>query len=126
MAAGMNVRESPSHLRQTKKLRLPRLQAGVRRVGDPATFHPPLGDRRADLWWHAQVTDLTQTGVGLVLSRHFGAGTLLEVNLPSPADPAGKTYLLRVVDVQAAEQGQWCHRGAFVRHLSEDEIQALR
>jgi len=35
-------------------------------------------------------------------------------------------HLLRVVDVQAADQGRWCHRCAFVRHLGDDEIEALR
>jgi hypothetical protein len=122
----MNLHDSRAHLRQTKKLRLPRLQAGVRRPGDLATFHPPLGERRADLWWQAQVVDLTPNGMGVVLTRHFGSGSMLEVNLPGPADPAGQTFLLRVLDVQPGDSGGWFHRCAFVRDVGADEIQALQ
>jgi hypothetical protein len=122
----MSFQDTAAHLRQTKKLRLPRLQAGVRRPGDLGSFHPPLGERRSDLWWQAQVSDLTPSGLCVILTRHFGSGSILDVNLPSRADPSGKTFLLRVLEVRSGDSGGWSHRCAFVRPLTDDEMQGLQ
>jgi hypothetical protein len=85
----------------------------------------PIAARGAnELWWPAQIRDVSLGGLGLVLRRRFEAGTGLVVELP---EGSGGTFtvIARVVRVRAESGGVWLHGCTFVSTLSEDALATL-
>jgi hypothetical protein len=121
----MTGRDGSAHLRTTQKLRVFQLRAGVRQPGDLATFYPPAGERRPDLWWEAMVPALSSTKLTLVLGRRFEVGTLLAVDIRNALQNAGLTLLARVGRVTASDTGGWVIHGDLLHPLAEDELTEL-
>ena len=101
-------------------------RAWVRYPTDLPGSCQPLGQRRDDnLWWSAQVRDLSAGGIGLVVSRRFEVGTILSVELPSTTQGPSVSVLARVVRCAALADGRWLIGCEFASPLSEDDVRAL-
>lgn len=74
--------------------------------------------------WPAQIRDLSQGGLGLVLSRRFEPGTGLAIEIPETDAYPGDTLLGRVVHA-TRHDGKWLLGCSLVSPLSEDELQRL-
>lgn len=73
----------------------------------------------------AKVSDISATGVGLVVEREIENGTLLSVELHSTAGTAQRTMLACVVHVTKQGEKEWALGCNFIRSLSEEDLQAL-
>lgn len=103
---------------------------------------PPASDRRAylrhprtleTLWTllgvatsdlaEGQLVDVSASGVGLLLARHFEAETALMIRLPTKTQ-GWHSYLVRVKRCVRVTKGLYQVGCAFVKPLAEDELQA--
>jgi len=73
--------------------------------------------------WKAQVRDVSLGGIGLVLSRHFKPGTLLQMVLES--DDQSRSVLARVVHARQQEDGSWLIGCSFSSELDNEDLQAF-
>jgi hypothetical protein len=74
---------------------------------------------------HAQVQDISRGGLRLALPREFQAGTLLTIGISSTTEGFLPPLQVRVVHSSAGPDGRWTHGCAFLRDLSEEELQGL-
>jgi hypothetical protein len=73
----------------------------------------------------AVVTDISASGVGLIVTERMETGALLCVELHGPHDGPAVCVLACVVHVTAQANGQWALGCNFIRELSEDDLQNL-
>jgi hypothetical protein len=99
-------------------------RAGVRHRVSLETFSQPGEGRLDQVWWPATVCDLSKTGIGLVVSRRFEAGTLLAVELQSSTDSGGRKLLAHVRHAVERPDG-WLLGCAFTQELTDQELAAL-
>jgi hypothetical protein len=90
-----------------------------------ATCRPVAAWLDRDFIWPATITDLSTSGLGLVLGRRFEPGAGLAVELPASADRCEETFLVKVVKVYPMPGGHWLLGCTFVSALSEDTVQTL-
>jgi hypothetical protein len=76
-------------------------------------------------FWEAAVQDISQTGIGLLLSRRFEPGTIVAVELPRAELGLPYFLLARVVRVEARGSRRWLAGCALVNPLSKNELRAL-
>jgi hypothetical protein len=86
---------------------------------------PPTVWGSQELHWQAEIRNIAQGGLALVLRRRFEKGTGLAVELPGPDAKMTSTVLVRVVRVTPQPDGFWLLGCAFVSDLSEEEVRAL-
>ena len=70
----------------------------------------------------AQIRDVSQSGVGLVLERRFEPGTELDFEVPETAQNLPGRLPVRVVHASALPGGKWLHGCEFVRPLNDQEL----
>lgn len=87
--------------------------------------HPPTVWGNQDTHWPAQIRDVSQGGLALVLRRRFEKGAGLAIELPGSDPETPSTVLVRVVRISAQPGGHWLLGCSFVSALSEDEVQSL-
>jgi hypothetical protein len=90
-------------------------------ASDRQTACQPLSGR-GDAAWTATVRNISRTGIALALSRRFERGTLLSVQLDSPAGTGARRMFARVVHVRAEADGNWVMGCAFAGQLDADEL----
>jgi hypothetical protein len=101
-------------------------RAWIRYPTDRDTFcRPGTGRKDRDLWWQAEVRNLSAGGIGLVLNRRFTPGTILSVELPSANQGPVILLLARVVHATAQADGGWLIGCEFATRLRDDDLQAL-
>ena len=83
----------------------------------------PLGASRTDSW-HAHLQNISTGGVGLLLERRFEAGTMLAIDLATPAPGRPRTLMARVMHVSAHAGGEWRLGVALLRELTPEELGA--
>jgi eukaryotic-like serine/threonine-protein kinase len=97
-------------------------RASVRYASNQGGFCNAVGGEKAPRW-PAKVQNVSADGVALLLGRRFEVRSSLWVELADGA--AGRTYLVRVVRVQARPGRKWLLGCTFARRLAEDEVQTL-
>jgi hypothetical protein len=75
--------------------------------------------------WTADLQDISQTGIGLVLNRSFPPATVLSVRLQTAARKTSRTMLARVRHCSALPDGQWLVGCTFVVQLKDEELREL-
>jgi hypothetical protein len=83
---------------------------------------------RKEVGWIAQVRDISQGGVGLLLRHRFRPGTEMLVELRGAEGQPGPTCPIRVVRAEPAlvdGHAYWVLGCVFVTPLSEEEMQQL-
>jgi hypothetical protein len=85
----------------------------------------PVTGGDGDCGWLAQIRNVSQGGLALVLRRRFEPGAGLAVELLGADPETSSTVLVRVVHVCAQPDEFWLLDCAFLSDLSEDEVQVL-
>jgi hypothetical protein len=93
--------------------------------GLPATCRPVAAWLDRDFIWPATITDLSTSGLGIVLGRRFEPGAGLAVELPASADRCEETFLVKVLKVYPMPGGHWLLGCTFVSALSEETVETL-
>jgi hypothetical protein len=75
--------------------------------------------------WQAQVVDVSPSGIGLIVSRNFQPGTMLNVALPAPSNQLFRSILACVVRVTPQEIGQWELGCTFATELNDEDLEAF-
>lgn len=75
--------------------------------------------------WEAVVRDISQSGLGLLVSRRFEPGAILAVELPRTGEATPHLVLARVVRVSPHGEGHWLVGCRMVHPLSRDEVRTL-
>jgi len=88
------------------------------------TLYHPMYKRRNEQGWPAKVRDISADGIGLILCRWFGQGTLLEVELHNASRTAWRQLSVRVRHATPCADG-WLVGGAFVEPLNERDLKAF-
>ena len=78
-----------------------------------------------DFIWPATITDLSTSGLGIVLGRRFEPGAGLAVELPASPDRCEETFLVKVIKVYPLPGGHWLLGCTFVSALSEETVLTL-
>ena len=115
--------ESSIQTQRTKKVRIIERRVGVRYPCTRETFYPPIGERRADLWWEGTVLSLRATEVTMALGRRFEVGTILEVDLHRLTSTVSGTLLVRVAHVKAKENNGWVVNATFLVPVDPDALE---
>ena len=118
----------------------------TRESSAPQTSHASVIDRRTyvrlasnleatcrpagrDVGWPGTVRDISQGGIGLLLTHRFQPGTQLTVELRDGSGAVRRILRVRVVHATAANIGGnsgWRLGCAFDTPLTEEEFEALR
>ncbi len=73
--------------------------------------------------WQATVKDISTKGIGLLLCRPFGPGTVLSAELPDTESIVGWSVTLRVVHCRKVAEGQWLAGCVFATQLGAGDLQ---
>jgi hypothetical protein len=91
--------------------------------GLQTTCQPLAARGDNEISWPAQIRDLSQGGVGVVLTRRYEPGAALAIEIPE--SDTVTTLMGKVVHTTSLPGRLWLHGCAFVSPLSEDEVQRL-
>jgi hypothetical protein len=75
--------------------------------------------------WMATIQDISSTGMSLGVERRFEPGTLVLVDMPPTTQCLVRSLLARVKHVRQADDGSWILGCAFLKPLSNAEVQDL-
>jgi hypothetical protein len=75
--------------------------------------------------WVATVTNISTTGVALLLRHRVKPGTVLVIKLQSGNLNLSRPIPIRVMHIQPHSEGTWLHGCAFVRKLREEDLHSL-
>jgi hypothetical protein len=101
-------------------------RAWVRYPTKRDTFCQPRTARKdRDLWWQAEIHNISAGGIGLVLTRRFAPGTILSVELPSSSQSSVILQLARVAHASHRADGRWLIGCEFAKQLRDDDLKAL-
>jgi hypothetical protein len=73
----------------------------------------------------AWVRDLSVSGIGLLIERHFRPGSWFTVDLDNPECGLSLRLRVRVIHTLAMPNDHWLHGCVFERELSLDALQAF-
>lgn len=77
-------------------------------------------------WGLAGVSDMSATGIGLILEVRMEPGTMVTIEVPG-AEPGQPAMIpARVTNVTPLDNNQWRHGCVFVHKLNEDELKTLK
>jgi hypothetical protein len=91
-----------------------------------ATYRPSSSSEIGE--WQAQVTDVSPSGIGLVVSREFQPGTMLNIALPLDSQECFRTVLacvIHVTRVTRQENETWSLGCSFPGELSAEDLQGF-
>jgi hypothetical protein len=89
------------------------------------TFFQP-SSLQSPVLWRARIRDVSERGIGLVLSRAFEIGTRLIVEFPAQVNQPLKLLPVRVVHVTGTSDNQWITGCELGNSLTAAELDALR
>lgn len=92
--------------------------------GLSTTCQPVAARGGNEFAWPAQIRDLSQGGMGIILNRRFEPGTGLAIEIPETDAYPGDTLLCRVVHATRCD-GKWLLGCSLVSPLSEEELERL-
>jgi hypothetical protein len=81
-------------------------RATLRQSSDLEGYCEGASGHSDEVWWLAQVRDLTPRGIGLLVQHRFEPGTLLLIELSSVDHCVNQTFRARVVHA-TLEEGGW-------------------
>jgi hypothetical protein len=81
--------------------------------------------REAGGAWTARVVDVSRAGAALLMGRDVRPGAVLVAALEGLGGRFARPLLLRVTNARPQAAGCWHVGCAFVRPLSEEDVQAL-
>jgi hypothetical protein len=84
----------------------------------------PITAKGCDLWWLAEIKDMSTSGVGMLSTRSFERGTFVAIQLANLATAFCKTAVARVVHVVPSGD-KWFVGCAFQTPLDADDMTAM-
>jgi hypothetical protein len=75
--------------------------------------------------WVATITNISTTGIALVMRHRIKPGRVLVIKLQSGNLNLSRPIPIRVMHVHPHSEGSWLHGCAFVRKLREEDLQSL-
>ena len=88
-----------------------------------ATYTPSSSSEIGE--WQAQVTNVSPSGIGLVVSKEFQPGTILNIALPLDSHECFRTVLACVIRVRRQENETWSLGCSFPTELSAEDLEAF-
>jgi hypothetical protein len=88
-----------------------------------ATYKPSPASEPSE--WQAQVINVSPSGIGLVVSRQFQPGTILNIALPIASDHLFRTVLACVVHVTPQRGNKWALGCRFATELNDEDLQTF-
>jgi len=101
------------------------LRAHVRERHHSQNGSPTLVVDGEQVWWPARVRDLSTGGIGLVLRRAVGRGTILELKLQALPEEPPRAFVVRVAHATVQSPGLWFLGCTFLDPLPETQFNAL-
>jgi hypothetical protein len=84
----------------------------------------PITAKGCDLWWLAELKDVSRSGVGMVSTRQFDRGVYIAVQLVNLATRFGQTRIARVMHV-APTGGKWFLGCLLQSPFDEEDLRLL-
>ena len=84
----------------------------------------PITAKGCDLWWLADIKDVSASGMGMLSTRQFERGTFVAIQLANLATAFSKTAVARVVHV-APSGNRWFVGCTFQTPLDADDMAAM-
>lgn len=100
-------------------------RAWVRHRCDLETCCRPVANSRSAMSWPARVWDISEGGIGLLISRRFELGTVLVLEVQALADEAPEVLLARVTRMGVRAGMQWLLGCRLVGDLSDEQLQGM-
>ena len=75
--------------------------------------------------WPARIENISRGGVKILVGRRFEVGTVIKLELHVPGEDEFYLLLVKVVRIAEESNGGWGLGCAFVREITEEEIQKL-
>jgi hypothetical protein len=75
--------------------------------------------------WSAAINDISTTGISLLINYWMKPGTVLVIKLQNSNHRLTRPLPVRVMHATERADGEWLIGCAFVRRLSEPELQAI-
>jgi hypothetical protein len=88
-----------------------------------ATYKPSPASEPGE--WQAQVINVSPNGIGLVVSRNFQPGTMLNIALPIQSGQLFRTVLACVVHITPQEESKWALGCRFATELNDEDLQTF-
>lgn len=88
----------------------------------PASCGPLQAGRQR---WHADIQDVSLTGVRLLLERRFEPGVVLNIEVHDDSEAVTSALLVRIRWVRSVDAGGWAAGCSFTRELSTEELEAF-
>ncbi len=73
----------------------------------------------------ARVRDISAGGIGLLTGCRIRPGSVLVLRLFSESQGMSRPLLVRIIHSHPQPDGQWLSGGAFVRRLSDEDLEAV-
>ncbi|HXG09930.1 MAG TPA: PilZ domain-containing protein [Gemmataceae bacterium] len=100
-------------------------RAHVRHSCSQPAFFQPAPQPGDDLWWQAEICDMSIGGLALITRRRFEPGTILDVQVPNEEGSGERILLARVARVVRQEDATWLIGCEFLRRIDNEDLQAL-
>src|SRR5262249_4531549 len=100
-------------------------RACVRFTTELEALCQPGSGRLDSTWWLARICNISAGGLGLVIRRRVQPGTILTVDLDSPARNSARTFHAQVRHATTGTDGMWVVGCVLANRLSDEELQAL-
>ena len=84
----------------------------------------PITAKGCDLWWLAEIKDVSRSGVGMLSTRQFERGVYIAVQLLNLANRFAQTRVARVMHV-APSGGKWFLGCTLQTPLDDDDLRSL-
>jgi hypothetical protein len=101
-------------------------RAWVRYPCERESVCQPYTQEKDELWWPAQIRDISAGGVGLLMTRRFEPGTILSIELATGIESPARQLLVRVKHASTRNGQGWVVGCEFFAPLSDDDLSALR
>jgi len=88
-----------------------------------ATYKPSAPSERGE--WQAQIENVSPNGIGLIVSKKFEPGTMLNIALPTSSDQMFRMVLACVVRASPQEGDKWALGCSFATELKDEDLQSF-
>jgi hypothetical protein len=84
----------------------------------------PISAKGCDLWWLADIKDVSTRGVGMLSTRRFEQGAFIAIQLANMNNASSRTKVAKVVRVMASEN-KWFLGCIFQTPLDAAELASI-
>jgi hypothetical protein len=75
--------------------------------------------------WQAQIVNVSPSGIGLIVTKSFQPGAMLNIALPASSNQKFRTVLACVVHLSPQGEGRWSVGCSFATELTDEDLQCF-